>query len=125
MLEVAAEAREIVEVDGFRIAHLGDLGHPITAKEFPKLVGVDLMMIPVGGHFTIDASQAAAIAREFAPKIVVPMHYKTPKVDFPIGPVGEFTKLFDRFANRDESEIELAKDALPAETAVVVLRPAN
>lgn len=115
----------IVEVEGFRVAHLGDLGHPITAKELPALVGVDVMMIPVGGYYTIDAAQAAVIVEEFAPRIVVPMHYKTAKVDFPIAPVESFTKLVKTAEKPSASEIALAKDTLPAKTTVVVLDPAN
>jgi L-ascorbate metabolism protein UlaG (beta-lactamase superfamily) len=115
----------IVEADGFRVAHLGDLGHPITAKELPKLVGVDVMMIPVGGYYTIDAAAAAAIVKEFAPKIVVPMHYKTSKVDFPIAPVDSFTKLMKTVEKAGASEIVLTKEKLPARTTVVVLDPAN
>ena len=115
----------IVEVDGFRVAHLGDLGHPITAKELPKLAGVDVMMIPVGGHFTIGAAEAASIVKAFAPKIAIPMHYKTPKVDFPIGPVDAFTKLMETVEKAGASEIVLTKGKLPAKTTVVVLDPAN
>ena len=115
----------IVEAEGFRVAHLGDLGHPITVKEFPKLVGVDVMMIPVGGHFTIDAAEAAAIVKEFAPRIVVPMHYRTPKVDFPIGSVEDFTRLMETVENTGASEIELMPGKLPEKTTVVVLRPVN
>ncbi len=115
----------IVECEGLRVAHLGDLGHAITAEECPGLVGVDVMMIPVGGHFTIDAAEAASIVKTFSPKIVIPMHYKTPKADFPIRPVEDFTKLMERVEKAGASEIEIKKEKLPAKTTVVVLDPAN
>jgi len=82
-------------------------------------------MIPVGGHFTIDASVAAEIARAFEPKIVIPMHYLTPKVDFPITPVENFTKLMDTVEIEGRSEIEVTKEKLPEKMKVVVLEPAN
>jgi L-ascorbate metabolism protein UlaG (beta-lactamase superfamily) len=115
----------VIEADGLRIAHLGDLGHVIAAKDFPMLKGVDVMMIPVGGHFTIDAAGAAKVVKELEPKIVIPMHYKTPKVDFPITPVENFTKLMDNVEKADGSELVVTKGTLPAKTKVVVLQPAN
>lgn len=116
----------VVEADGFRIAHLGDLGHMIEAEKFPSLHNLDVMMIPVGGYFTIDAATAAEIVKAFAPKIVIPMHYKTKKVDFPITSVEEFTKLMGKSVKFEgKSEIEITKKSLPTGTAVVVLEPAN
>ncbi len=115
----------IVEAEGLRIAHLGDLGHPITAKDYPMLAGVDVLMIPVGGYFTIDAATAAGVVRDLKPKIAIPMHFKTPKADFPITPVEDFTKLMDNVEKLGSSEIEVTKAALPAKPKVVVLKYAN
>jgi len=115
----------IVEADGLRVAHLGDLGHAISSKDFPALKGIDVMMIPVGGYFTIDAATAAKIVKELEPKIVIPMHYKTSRVDFPITPVDNFTKLMDTVETPGTSEIDVTKAALPAKTKVIVLEPAN
>jgi len=83
------------------------------------------MMIPVGGHFTIDANAAAQVVKSFAPKIVIPMHYKTEKVDFPITPVENFTKLMDTVEQAGSSEIVVTKQSLPAKLKVVVLEAAN
>jgi len=115
----------IVNAEGLRAAHLGDLGHTIAAKDFPMLMWVDVMMIPVGGHFTIDASAAAQIVKALEPRIVIPMHYKTPKVDFPIMPVENFTKLMDNVKSAGASEIVVTKETLPATMKVVVLEAAN
>jgi len=115
----------VVETEGLRIAHLGDLGHSITAKDFPMLKGVDVMMIPVGGHFTIDSRTAAQVVKAFDPRIVIPMHYLTPKVDLPITPVENFTKLMDNVEKAGESEIVVTRETLPAKLKVVVLEAAN
>lgn len=68
----------IFEVGGVRIAHLGDLGHTLTGDQLSRIGSVDVVLIPVGGFFTIDARQASRVVDQLRPRlIVVPMHYKT------------------------------------------------
>ncbi len=109
------------EVDGVRVAHLGDLGHVLDDGQVKKMGKVDVLLIPVGGFFTIDAKQAAATVAKLAPKIVIPMHYKTNKVDFPIQPAEAFLALFPKVKKLDTSEVLIRKDNLPATTEVWVL----
>ena len=66
----------ILSAEGKKVAHLGDLGHLLSDKQAAKLKDLDLIMIPVGGFFTIDADQAAGIIRALDPKYIVPMHYR-------------------------------------------------
>ena len=122
--ERGANLISIIEAEGLRIAHLGDLGHAITKADAPALEGVDVMIVPVGGYFTIDAATAKAIADELSPKIVVPMHYKTGKCGFPIAPVDDFTMLMGEFEDSMGSELELTAGSLPAGQKVIVLDPA-
>ncbi len=77
----------VVHAEGVRIAHAGDLGHRISEGDVGD---VDVLLIPVGGHFTIDATTAWEVTRVLAPRVVIPMHYKTPDVDFPIQSVEGF-----------------------------------
>jgi L-ascorbate metabolism protein UlaG (beta-lactamase superfamily) len=67
----------VFESEGIRICHLGDLGSELTPKQLEDIDGIDILMIPVGGKFTIDGKKAAEIVRRIEPKIVIPMHYKT------------------------------------------------
>ena len=67
----------IITMDGLRIAHLGDLGTDPTPAQYAFLHDIDLLLIPVGGFFTIDGGQAAAIVRQIKPHVTIPMHYKT------------------------------------------------
>ena len=67
----------IVEVEGLRVVHLGDLGHGLDEASAGAVGRPDVLMIPVGGHYTIDATQAHAVVAHLRPGIVVPMHYKT------------------------------------------------
>lgn len=82
----------ILNVSGIRIVHLGDLGH-VLSDEQVKLIGrVDVLLIPVGGYFTIGPKEADRIISQLKPSVVVPMHYKTSWVNLPIEPVDGFLK---------------------------------
>ena len=85
----------ILEAEGLKIAHLGDLGDDLTAEQRTALRGTDVLMIPVGGFFTIDAKKARDIAESLAAKIILPMHYKTSyNVEWPIEGPEAFTRLY-------------------------------
>jgi len=67
----------VIEVSGIRIVHLGDLGHLLSPEQVKKIGRVDVLMIPVGGVYTIDAKQADQVINQLNPKLIFPMHYKT------------------------------------------------
>jgi len=115
----------IVEADGLRVAHLGDLGHRLSDTEAANLKGVDVAFVPVGGHFTIGAEAARDVVIGIDPRIVIPMHFKTPKVDFPIKGVEDFVSLMDDVERIAGSEFVVNAKSLPEKTKVVVLDPAN
>jgi len=108
-------------VDGVRICHLGDLGHPLSDEQAEKLGAVDVLLLPVGGHFTIDYLQAADVVNKLKPKIVIPMHFKTDKCGFPIAEVSAFTEGKERVNHVGADEIELTADNLPGATEILVL----
>ena len=71
----------MIEMDGLRIVHLGDLGHKLSEKFIEKVGSVDVLMIPVGGEYTIGAVRATELARLIEPGIIIPMHYKVPNLN--------------------------------------------
>lgn len=111
----------VINTDGYKIAHLGDLGHDLNKEELNKLKGIDIILIPVGGNYTIDAKKAKDIVDEIKPKIVLPMHYKTDILDFPITGVDEFLSYFekDNIEIFDGSEVEINK--LPSKQKLYLL----
>jgi L-ascorbate metabolism protein UlaG (beta-lactamase superfamily) len=111
-------------VDGITICHLGDLGHALSQDEVEAIGAVDLLLLPVGGFYTIDSEAASEIARRLNPSIVIPMHFKTGKCELPITPVEEFTRGKARVKVMDSSEISLDKSDLPKETEIIVLQHA-
>lgn len=108
-------------VDGIRLCHLGDLGHPLSEKDSTEIGDVDVLMLPVGGFFTIDAGVATEVVDSLNPRLVIPMHFKTEKCDFPITTVDDFTRDKENVTKLATSEIEFTKDTLPVSTEIQVL----
>lgn len=111
-------------VDGINICHLGDLGHLLNDKQIADIGSVDILLIPVGGYFTIDAEQATAISWSLKARVVIPMHYKTSKCALPISKVDEFLKGKENVRNLNSSEIEYKKGKLPEKAEIIVLQHA-
>lgn len=106
-----------------RVAHLGDLGCDLTSEQKARLQGLSALMIPVGGHYTIDAAQAHKLAGELAPTVVIPMHYRRDGFGYDvIGTLEAFTTLCGDVAAYPGSELELTPET-GSQTAV--LRPKN
>lgn len=83
-----------IEMDGLTLAHLGDAGTALTQEQLDALGRIDILMLPVGGFFTIDAATACKVVRQVSPRIVIPMHYKTAaNAEWPIGDETEFLQL--------------------------------
>jgi L-ascorbate metabolism protein UlaG (beta-lactamase superfamily) len=112
------------EVDGVNICHLGDLGHRLSDKQVAEIGSVDVLLVPVGGYYTIDARVATEVCDRLKPKVIIPMHYKTAKCDFPIASVEEFLKGKEEVTRLKTSEVEFKSGALPSRTQIVVLQPA-
>ena len=110
-------------VDGVNVCHCGDLGHELSAEQVKAIGGVDVLMIPVGGFFTIDVKTATKVGEQLKPKVIIPMHYKTEKLDFPITGADEFTKGKNNVTHVNGSEIELKAGNLPTATQIMVLKP--
>jgi L-ascorbate metabolism protein UlaG (beta-lactamase superfamily) len=110
------------EVDGMNVCHAGDLGHMLSAEQVKAIGKVDVLMIPVGGFFTIDAGTATRVCDQLKPKVIIPMHYKTDKLDFPIKGVEEFLKGKNNVTRSNNSEVELKAGKLPAAAQIMVLK---
>lgn len=111
-------------VDGFRLCHLGDLGHRPNKEQVAEIGTVDVLFIPVGGFYTIDARVASQVCDDLKPRVVFPMHYKTPKLDFPITGVDEFIAGKKSVKKLDATEVEFTSGKLPDNMEIVVLKPA-
>lgn len=111
-----------ITVDGLNVCHCGDLGHLLTPQQVQEIGHVDVLLIPVGGFYTIDHNQAASVARQLNPSVIMPMHYKTPVTSYPIQDAGPFAKAMGGAKKIDSTEIDLNKDTLKDYVGVVLLQ---
>jgi L-ascorbate metabolism protein UlaG (beta-lactamase superfamily) len=112
-------------LDGIRVCHLGDLGHDLSDQTVAAIGDVDVLLIPVGGNFTIDAALANRLCQKLAPKVVIPMHFKNARCPgFPVAGVEDFTRGRQQVKTIDGSEVEVKKEQLPTGAETIVLRPA-
>ncbi|MGQ9645077.1 MAG: MBL fold metallo-hydrolase [Thermodesulfobacteriota bacterium] len=111
-------------VDGIHLCHLGDLGHVLSDNEVAEIGPVDILFIPVGGYFTIDAKEATKVAEQIKPKVLIPMHFKTEKCGFPIAPLDDFLKGKVNIKRPKTSEVTFDRASLPSKTEIVVLEHA-
>lgn len=115
----------VVEMDGLRLCHLGDLGHTLDDELVANLGDIDILMVPVGGGGpTIDASQAVSVVQTIEPSIIVPMHYNTPglnpKVFAKLAPVDTFLKEVGLTAER-LPKLSVKKEEIDPEAQKVVV----
>ncbi len=114
----------VIEADGIRVCHLGDLGHALSPDAIHEIGAVDVLLIPVGGFFTIGAGQAAVIAGALEAKVIIPMHFKTESLGFPVAPVDDFLKEMGSYERPETSEVEITRESLDLGRRVIVLEHA-
>ncbi len=112
------------EVDGVKVCHLGDLGHRLDDKQTAEIDGVDILIIPVGGYYTIDAKIATEVCNQLKPGVIIPMHYRTNKGIPNISGVDEFLRGKPKVKWLDTSQVEFKAGELPDAGQIIVLKPA-
>jgi L-ascorbate metabolism protein UlaG (beta-lactamase superfamily) len=110
-------------IDDIKLCHLGDLGHVLNPELVSEIGAVDILFVPVGGYFTIDAAVATQVCDQLGPKVIIPMHFKTPKCTYPIADVEDFLKGKKNVRRIDNSEVDFEVEKLPANTEILILRP--
>src|SRR5207245_10783340 len=111
----------MLEVDGLRIVHLGDLGHVLSDKEIKKIGPVDVLMIPVGGVYTINGTEAKQVVGQLKPKqYILPMHYGT-KAFMDLLPPDEFLEDQKNVKKYPTNQITVEAGAKVAEPIIALL----
>ena len=110
-------------LDDVQLCHLGDLGHVLSPRQVTEIGSVDIVFVPVGGFYTVDASEASKVCDQLAPRVMIPMHFKTSKCSYPIAGVDDFLKGKKGVRKLNSSEIEFQAGQLPGTAEIVVLKP--
>ncbi len=114
----------IIQVEELTICHLGDLSEaPLTTEELAQIKDADVLLVPVGGNCTINASQAAEVVAQVEPKLIVPMHYATEATrgQLALDEVDRFCKELGATDATPRSRLSITPTSLPAEPTVVLL----
>ncbi|MDE7086754.1 MAG: MBL fold metallo-hydrolase [Clostridia bacterium] len=111
-------------MDGLDVCHLGDLGEECSSALIESILPVNVLLIPVGGNYTIDAATAKAYVDRIMPDVVIPMHYRVKGCEIDIDKVDGFISLFeDENVECEEAgeEIELSRDDIDGETTKIIV----
>jgi len=114
-----------IEAEDIRFCHLGDLGQKqLTDEQVDKIGAIDVLMIPVGGEYTIDSTQAQRIISQIEPKIVIPMHYALPKLKIKLDTIEKFLKTMGKPSIQPVDKLTVKTSTLPKDgMEIVVLQP--
>ncbi len=115
-----------VKAEGVTLAHLGDLGHPLSPELAAQLAEVDVLMVPVGGKYTIDAEEAFEICKQIEPNVILPMHYRTPSLQVDIAPVTGFIEATKGYFDRSvlgESSFHYVAEDRKKRTRIFLMNP--
>jgi L-ascorbate metabolism protein UlaG (beta-lactamase superfamily) len=112
----------VVEADGIRVLHLGDIGHTLDHNTIAQVGKVDVLMIPVDGIYTITLEEATQMLKDIKPSLTLPMHFKTTKAGSTIAGVDQFIKGKQHVREIPHSEIEVSKDSLASHGEIILLQ---
>lgn len=115
----------ILESEGLKLCHLGDLGVTLTSEQLEKINGVDILFVPVGGKETIDGKIAAEIVRKIEPKVIIPMHYKVPGLTQDIADEKKFCSEIGKCPDEKISKFSVKKKDLEEKSEEVILMKAE
>lgn len=109
-----------IEVDGIKICHLGDLGQILSDEQIDKIGSVDILLIPVGGVYTINTEDAIEVINQIEPRIVIPMHYKVEGLNIELDKIDKFAKEMGN-GKRVPKLVIKKKDLPSGETEVIIM----
>lgn len=113
-----------LEFSDLTVTHLGDLGHLLEPSQLERISGTDILMIPVGGHYTIDGKQAVEVINQVEPKMVIPVHYQLPGLKFELDSLENFIKAIGLSPMSSESRLKISRCDLDSENLqLMILTP--
>lgn len=111
----------VFKIDGIRLCHCGDLGHALTPGQVEEIGEVDILLVPVGGVYTVDAAGAAEVMRQLKPAITIPMHYKTKALSFFLDGPDKFLDRAGGGRPAGKRELEITRESLSSYPGIIVM----
>jgi L-ascorbate metabolism protein UlaG (beta-lactamase superfamily) len=111
----------VLEMEGIKLCHLGDLGHTPSAEQAEEMTGADILFVPIGGNTTLDGVKAAEVVALLEARLVVPMHYKTPAFKGELETPERFLKEMGATAHEPQAKLSVTRTQLPTDVQVVLL----
>jgi len=102
------------------VAHLGDLGQTLDDKQIERLEGIDVLLVPVGGKYALDAKKAVEVINQIEPRVIIPMHYQVPGLKFELDSLDKFIKEIG-IAPEYEEKLKISKKDLPSDTTKLII----
>ena len=110
-----------IEIGGINVCHLGDISVPLTTRLIDELKPVEVVLVPTGGHCTLDVDQVYQTLQDLDAKVVIPMHYKTPGVNVDVDPIDNFVRRMGLDAVQPQPRLVVTTSNLGADMRVVVM----
>jgi L-ascorbate metabolism protein UlaG (beta-lactamase superfamily) len=114
----------VIHMDDVVICHLGDLGHTLQEEQLEEVADADVLLIPIGGHHTLNATQAAEVISQVEPRIIIPMHYHTSALEGQrdtLDPLDKFCREMGVEVINTQPKLVVTRSSLPSESQVVIL----
>ena len=112
----------IMEYNGVKIAHFGDIGHVLSTEQAEQIGNVDIAIVPIGGTYTVRAPEAKIICEQVNAKVIIPMHYRTDDYGFDVlETTEEFESLFENVNHYDSDEY-IVPETITAEVAILTYK---
>ena len=114
----------VLTAESVSVVHLGDLGHSLSTEQLTQIAKCDVLLLPIGGTYTLDTAQAKQVADAIGARVVIPMHYRKGAMGFDVlQTVDEFTDQYDdALVHHSDTNTITITDPIPAHGGVVVLR---
>jgi L-ascorbate metabolism protein UlaG (beta-lactamase superfamily) len=120
-IESGRNVAYVIEMEDLRIGHLGGIGHVPTSDQVEQMSNVEVLLVPVGGGESLDATAAAETVSLIEPRLVIPIHYKTDVEKTPLDAVDRFLKEMGAKSVEAQGKVAITRSSLPTETQVLVL----
>ncbi len=113
----------MITIEGVTVCHCGDLGHELTDEQLELIENVDILMVPVGGFYTIDSADALKVINQIEPKVVIPMHYKLNESEIgkKLAGIDVFMHAYGKKSLEAVNKYSITKDKLPDDIELVII----